>query len=175
MGSEFWKQPAKRLDREFRAMGATRVDRSSHAVSYRFSDGARREVPSNIGPANARSFLSDMQRIYGGHVRDPLGMTERRPGIPDIDLTRLVASNHAQVRLTQMSHQAGLQMAEVLLALRIPHRVLWSSMHDSWLWVGERIAVAVSVDQTGFATVRTILWTQQEMWDANPRPEKATV
>ncbi len=175
MGSEFWKQPAKRLDREFRSMGAARIQRTSAYVAYRFPDGARREVRTNIGPANARALLADIQAIYGGRARDPLGMTEKRHGAPDIDLTRLVASNHAQIRLTQMSHQAGLQMTEVLHALRIPNRVLWSEIHDSWLWVGERIAVAVSVDILGHATVRTILWTQQELWDANPRPEKARI
>lgn len=175
MGSEFFKQPAKRLDREFRAMGARRIDRTSAYVAYRFPDGARVEVPSNIGPSNARAFLSDMQRTYGGRARDPLGLTEKKHGAPVIDFDRLTASNHAQIRLAQMKKQAGLEFHEMLHALRIPERVLWSQLHDSWLWVGERIAVAASVDALGHATIRTILWTQQELWDANPRPEKATV
>lgn len=173
MGSEFWKQPAKRLDREFRGMGAVRSGRNAHAVRYRFPDGAQREVPSGIRPASARTLLGDMQRKYGtGRIRDPLGGAVKRAGAPVIDLDKLVASGHAQIRFGQMEKQAGVVMSEVLHALRIPNRVLWSEPHGSWLWVGERIAVAASVGDTGVATVRTILWTQQELWDANPRPEK---
>lgn len=172
MGSEFWKQPAKRLDREFRSMGAARCDRTSQNVSYRFPDGARFLIPSNIGAGSARALLHQLQGTYGYGGNDPLDQAVKRPGAPVIDLKRLTASNHAQIRLAQMQKQAGVAMTEVLHALRIPDRVLWSEQHDSWLWVGERIAVAASVDVLGYAVVRTILWTQQELWDANPRPER---
>lgn len=172
MGSEFFKHPAKRLDREFRAMGATRVERTSANVSYRFPDGARRLVPTNITAGKARLILRSMQDRYGVTNIDPLGFTERRPGAPVIDLERLSTSEHARERFDLMRRQAGLTFQEILIALRAPTRVLWATNHHAWLYVGDRIAVAATADTTGHACIRTVLWTSQELWDQNPRPEK---
>lgn len=172
MGSEYFKHPAKRLDREFRAMGAVRVQRTSATVAYRFPDGARREVPTNITAGKARLMLQSMQDRYGATNIDPLGFTERRPGAPVIDLERLSTSEHARERFDLMRRQAGLTFQEVLIALRAPARVLWATNHAAWLFVGDRIAVATHVDVEGHACIRTVLWTSQELWDQNPRPEK---
>lgn len=172
MGSEFFRQPAKRLDREFRSMGASRVESTSRNVVYRFPDGARVLVPTNIAPGNARAMLNDMQRRYGAPDRDPLGHTERRHGAPDIDLNRLTASKHAMERFDLMRNQAGLTYQEMVMALRVPQRVLWSLVHERWLWVGDRIAVAAEVSDRGEAVICTVLWTSRELWAQNPRPEQ---
>ena len=170
--SEFFKHPAKRLDREFRAMGGARVERTSTNVAYRFPDGARYLVPTNIGPGTARTLLDRLREKYGPGSVDPLGFTERRPGAPVIDLERLSTSEHARERFDLMRRQAGLTFQEVLLALRAPARVLWATNHAAWLYVGDRIAVSMHVDLEGHACIRTVLWTSQELWDQNPRPEK---
>lgn len=171
--TDYFKHPAKRLDREFRGMGAIRIDRNARHVSYLFPDKAIHVLNNNIRQGAAKELLDTMRRRYGATVaRDPLGYAEKRPGAPVLDFSKLIASKHAQIRLTQMQNQAGLEFQEVVLALRAPNRVLWSEIHESWLWVGERIAVAASVNILGEATIRTILWTQQELWDANPRPER---
>lgn len=175
MGSEYFKHPAKRLDREFRSMGAVRVERTSANVAYRFPDGARRLVPTNITAGKARLILQAMQDRYGFTNIDPLGFTERRPGAPTIDLERLSTSEHARERFDLMRCQAGLTFQEILVALRAPARVLWATNHAAWLYVGDRIAVSADVDTEGYACIRTVLWTSQELWDQNPRPEKALV
>lgn len=173
MGSAFWAQPAKRLDRELRDLGARRVEKTPDWVAYRMPDDARVTVPKNIGPGAARAMFARLQRAYDGCSADPLRGATRRPGAPTIDLSRLVASKHAQIRFDLMRNQASLSYTEVLDALRIPERVLWSEPHDTWLWVRGRIAVAAGVDSTGAATIVTLLWTTQELWDANPRPVHA--
>lgn len=172
MGSEFFKHPAKRLDREFRAMDATRVERTSQNIIYEFRDGAKYMVPRNITAGSARTMLQSLQVKYGGAAGDPLGFTERRPGAPTIDLEQLSTSEHARERFDLMRQQASLTFQEVLFALRAPARVLWATNHRAWLYVGDRIAVSADVDSAGYARIRTILWTSQELWDQNPRPEK---
>ncbi len=170
MGSEFFKHPAKRLDKEFRAMGARRKRESSGATAYIFPDGGQLLVLRNIGPARARIMLNNAQQRYGP-VRDPLGRTEKRSGAPTIDFDRLQASRHALERLALMQGQADLSYPELLHALRIPERVLWSPDHGAWLWVGARVAIAMSFTPEGVAVIRTLLWTTRELWDKNPRPE----
>lgn len=170
MGTQFWRQPAKRLDREFRAMGARRVEKTSVGVAYEFEDGSRRMVPANINAPRAREILSEAQRRYGARPSDPLGDVTRRKGHPTVDLSKITATAHAQERLALMRDQDDLTYREILVALRAPSRVLWSDRHGSWLWVGDRVCVAASVTEDGTTIIRTLLWTSQELWEANPRP-----
>lgn len=179
MGSEFWRQPAKRLDREFRSMDAVRVERTSRYVAYRFPDGARIEVPTNVGPGNARTMLMRLQERYGVAARhtdgDPLGGTIVRDGIPTIDPDRVVMSRHATERFDQMNTQARLAAPEILHAIQYPETVRYSPANQSWMWVRGRIAVATSFDEdTGSTVIRTILWATAELWAQNPRPEQAS-
>lgn len=169
MGSEFFRHPAKRLDKEFRRIGARRARQSSHAVLYTFADGAQRLVPRNIGPGTARLMLNEVQQLYKVGL-SPLGRTEKRSGAPTIDFNNLCASAHALERFRLMQKQADLTHTEMMLAIRAPERVLWSPDHGSWLWVGDRIAVAITVTDNGAAVIRTLLWTTRELWDSNPRP-----
>lgn len=171
MGSEYFKQPAKRLDREFRAMGARRGDRTPNANTYMFPDGAVLFVPRNVGPGGARAMLQRAREKYGSSPLDPLSMAVHRPGAPTIDLNRMIATQHAMERFDLMRAQANLTYTELLEALRIPERVLWSERHGRWLWVRGRIAVVAGVHD-GNTTVVTILWTTQDLWDSNPRPKE---
>jgi hypothetical protein len=173
MGSAFWAQPAKRIDREFRDMGARRVERTSREVAYMFPDDVRVIVPTNINPGKARELLGNYQRRYGRKPDNPLVDAVPKSGAPVIDLTRMIATKHAMERFDLMRAQAGITYRDLLEALRIPERVLWNERHDTWLWVRDRIAVVAGVGPNGTATVTTILWAQQELWDQNPRPEKA--
>lgn len=170
MGSAFWAQPAKRLDRELRDMGARRAERNAISVAYRMPDGARIDVPKNIGPGAARVLLSRIQFEYGHKRGVPLGDARKASRAPRIDLERLTASDHAKDRLRLMQRQGSVTFQEVLRALRLPERVLWSETHQSWLWVRDRLAVAVWVAANGHATIGTIMWATADLWEANPRP-----
>jgi hypothetical protein len=130
----------------------------------------RVEVPKNIGAGSARAMLSDLQRVYGRHRDDTLGDARHRSGAPRIDIENLHATDHARERLVLMRSQDGLTFREVLEALRIPERVLWSDRHHSWVWVRDRVAVAAWVDRSGHGTIGTILWARAELLEANPRP-----
>lgn len=174
MGSEFWKQPAKRIDREFRAMGAVRVERTSQNVAYRFPDGARRLVPTNISPGTAREILSAAQHKYGtGRTRDhidPLRSAVQRPDSPTITPDRLRLSKHAGERFELMSGQEGLEPSELRDAVTYPEQVLWSPVHDSWMWVRGRVIVAICIGDDATCIIRTILWATEDLWERNPRP-----
>jgi hypothetical protein len=177
MGSKFFRHPAKMLDREFRAMGATRADRDSRAVTYRFPDGAYQSVPTNIGPANARGMLNELQYRYGPsqrrHEGDPLAGTMIRDDIPTVDTALIIMTKHATERFEQMSDQARLSTDEIRHCLQFPETVRYSPSHSSWMWVRGRIAVATThAPDTGETIIRTVLWATEELWVNNPRPEK---
>lgn len=91
-----------------------------------------------------------------------------------MNLHNLVASTHAQERLKLMQAQAGVTYEEVKLALLTPERVRYSERHGSWVWVRDRLAIPCH-DADGRFVISTILWATKELFDENPRPEKATV
>lgn len=71
-----------------------------------------------------------------------------------------------------MIRQPGhLQPAEVVDALLHPDHIRWSDDHQSWMWVGERVAVCAHAHD-GHTTIRTVLWADEDLWVNNPRPEK---
>lgn len=170
------KNPAKTLDKEFRAMGASRQT-VKNGVEYQFTDGCRRFVPHSIRNSAAVQILNDARNRYGNPNthRSALGPAEKVKTYnrPNIDLENLVASDHAKERLTLMRRQVrDLTFAEILQAIRDPQRVMWSHPHRSWIWVGERIAVAVTITPEGVSVIRTLLWATEQLWEDNPRPER---
>lgn len=176
MGSEFYRQPTKRLEREFRALGGSRISRSGIGIRYSFPDGGVHLIPTGVGAAKARAILAGVQARYGKKdVRsrtDPLRSAVERAGAPRIDPRHLAMSKHATDRFELMAAQARLQRAEVADALQFPEQVLWSPLHESWLWVRGRIIIAVVVDDNGTTIIRTILWATEDLWEQNPRPPK---
>ena len=164
----------KRIEKEFRKLGATRAERTKHEVIYMFPDGARELVPLNASDGFAGNAIRRMHERYGRPDRAPLARNTKVSGAPKVDLTKAVAAPHAKERLALMREQADVTFLEVTTALTCPARVLWSDRHGSWVWEGDRVAVVADVSDDGFTRIRTILWTTNELWAAHPRPEKET-
>lgn len=178
MGSDFFRQPTKRLEREFRALGGQRLGRAGIGTTYQFHDGGVFLIPEGVTPGKARSILAGVQARYGAKdVRsrtDPLRSAMKRDGAPPIDVAHLAMSKHATDRFELMASQARLQREEIAHALQFPEQVLWSPLHESWMWVRGRIIVAVACDENGMTIIRTILWATEDLWEQNPRPPKET-
>ena len=176
MGSEYWRRPTKRLEREFRGLGGAPQKRGSHGITYAFPDGAVHVIPPGVTPGKAREILQKVQARYGTKPdrtnADPLRSAVDRDGAPIIDVDRLSMSKHATARFELMTRQARLAAGEVADALRFPERVVWSPIHESWMWVRGRIIVAAIVDETEQTLIRTILWATEDLWEQNPRPGK---
>lgn len=166
--------PAKTVAKTFQRMGAASMNTSKHGTEFRFPDGAQKLVPGNMSPATARSMLKWATDRYGYEDRPAVSGERTHRAKPKLNLERVTASNHAKERLALMRRQDGLEMREILLALRAPQRTLWSVPHQSWLWVGERVTVAAHVQDDGSAVISTLLWSTRELWDANPRPQART-
>lgn len=164
----------KTVEKNFRQYGARRVHRDKRGTSYEFPDGAAKLVPNAMSHSTAVSMLKWAQDRYGTLRRTVINAERVRGGHPTINLEKCTASAHACERLNLMRDQQGVTYQEVLLALRAPSAVKWSDTHKSWVWVGDRVAVAAHVDNSGHATIATILWTTNELWAAAPRPEKAS-
>ena len=176
MGSDFYRQPTKTLEREFRALGAKRHSKAGVGVRYIFPDGGIYLIPSGLGPGKARAILAGVQARYGTTDRrsrtDPLRSAVERPNPPTIVPEALTMSRHANERFELMSTQMRLVRAEVTDALLWPERVMWSPLHESWMWVRGRIIVAAAINDDGSTVIRTILWATEDLWEQNPRPPK---
>ncbi|MFF7293159.1 hypothetical protein ACFY9N_11575 [Microbacterium sp. NPDC008134] len=177
MGSEFFRQPTKRLDREFRALGGRRLDRSPGGTRYIFPDGGVQYVPADVMPGRARAILVSVQERYATRdIRpkdDPLRSAMKRDGAPDINADTIAMSRHANDRFELMATQARLDRREIGDALRFPEQVLWSPTHESWMWVRGRVIVAVAETDQGINVIRTIMWATSDLWEQNPRPERS--
>jgi len=112
-----------------------------------------------------------MLRERYGRVKEAHGGM-RRNGRPELDLEHVHVSDHARERLALMDEQAGVDRREFLRCLTLPQTVLWSDVHESWLFVRDRLAVAVKESRHGGHVVPTVMWATQDMFEAHPRPEK---
>lgn len=176
MGSDFYRQPTKTLEREFKALGGRRMEKVGAGVRYRFPDGGVYLIPVGVGPGKARAILVGVQARYGTKdIRsstDPLRSAVERANPPTIAPEALTMSRHATERFTLMASQVRLARAEVTDALLWPERVMWSPLHESWMWVRGRIIVAAAINEDGSTVIRTILWATEDLWEQNPRPSK---
>lgn len=169
------KVPAKYVDKEFRALGARVEGHNDTTKFYRFRDGTVVAVRRRINHESAQRIVRDAQFQYQtNRRRDPIAGEPVRGRRPVIDFARLEASDHAQERLALMRSQTTVEWDEILRALQEPDRVLYSEFHDSWAWVGHRIAVCVRVLPSGRQIISTIAWSDADLWDQFPRPEKAS-
>jgi hypothetical protein len=167
--------PAKTVDKEYRRLGATR-ERVHGGVKYTFPDGARLLVPANIKPHVAESMILEVHRRYDVQPERPRLVGERVSiaSAPRFDMDSLAVTPHAKQRRAEMGDQDNLTTREIVAALTCPMRVLYFEKHGSYAWVGERVAVVGHVRQ-GRLTIRTFLWTTNELWERNPRPEKELI
>lgn len=166
------KDPNKFVQQRFKERGAVPAHKDARGTMWRFPDGRHVHVPRQVSMTAAAGFVRDIapdhavtnrQAFAGGKVRGPK---------PRLDLEKLTASAHAKERLALMQSQVALTFADVLYALRCPERVLWSDVHESWVWVGSKVALPLSFDSRGHAIIRTVLWSQQELWAIAPRPKE---
>lgn len=142
----------------------------ARGIEFTFADGAVVFVSHQDSFARVTELIRGVRSRYGAVRReDRYGSMGSRSGKPVIDFERLVASAHAKERLSLMQRQARVEFREVLHCLRLPERVLWSDTHGSWLWVRDRLAVAVAETRDGFV-ITTVLWSTTDLWEAHPRP-----
>lgn len=176
MGSDFYRQPTKTLEREFKALGGRPINRGGVGVHYSFPDGGVYLIPAGVGPGKARAILAGVQARYGTKdrrsVSDPLRSAVKRANPPTIDPQTVTMSRHATERLELMSSQTRLARSEVDDALVWPEQVMWSPLHESWMWVRGRVIVAAAINEDGSTVIRTILWATEDLWEQNPRPTK---
>lgn len=163
------KDPRKYVRSQFENMGAVINNRTNYGVQYKLPDGYLLHVPNRV--------LMPAAKTYVREAREHCTNKQWRPGVkasghPELDLELVVASDHAKERLRLMQSQRRIDMRDVLYAMKIPEKVLWSPKHATWVWVRGDIAVPVSFTPQGAQVIRTILWASDDLWESNPRPEK---
>jgi len=165
-------KPYRSCKSEFERLGAVELRRDKSGCTFQFRDGRCQFVHFNVTAHVARNLIGDVRQQYG-HSR---GVGKfKDPKAPRIEIARLRASEHAKSRLALMQRQQQVSFNELVHALVTPVEVRYSGLHESWIWCGHRVAVAVALDADGAPVITTVLWATRELWDAAPRPEKARV
>jgi len=169
------KDPRKEARRVFRQYGAVVVPNTSKGtVVYEFPDMARVTVYARDHHGVVVSKIREVKRRYGEIRSTELTGLAKASHAPRLDLENLSASDHAKDRLRLMQSQAKVTFSDVLHALRLPERTLWSDKHESWVWIRHPIAVAVRENYSGIGhTIVTVLWSDNELFDLHPRPKEA--
>lgn len=174
------KHPRKFIESRIRDYGGVKNGRlderakDGRGTDWVFPDGQHMFVLDGIHMGHAAALVNELKRMYGHRRSDTPFNATKRSNAPQVDLTQLTASEHAKDRFRLMRTQDRLEFSDVLHAIRLPTRVLWSEVHQSWIWVGTKVSVAVKVLPSGSAVITTLLWSTEELWAANPRPEAAT-
>jgi hypothetical protein len=164
------KNPRKLLRDVVRDYGGESLEKQRDHHVFAFPDGYRVTLFNGEHPGSCIAKVQLIQQRYGPKPSGGFAGHRNRRGKPTIDLERLTASTHAQERLALMQRQAGVTYAELLEAIRIPLRVLWSDDHESWLWVGRRVTLPVKEIPSGFV-ITTVLWSTPDLYKKYPRPE----
>lgn len=164
------KDPRKVQRSILRQYGAHVVSKQREHTTWQMPDGARIVVRDTDHHGTVAKRLEELRSRYGPvEQTNSIDRFGTRANKPDLDLNRVVASTHAKERLALMQSQAKVTFQEVLHAIRIPERVLWSDRHGSWMWVRDRLAVAVVETGDSFV-ITTILWTSNDLFEQYPRP-----
>lgn len=77
---------------------------------------------------------------------------------------RLIWSNHALRRFTEMKQQAALTADEVSEAIVNPAEISKQYQYDTMLLTHSRVTVAVSITEDGLPLIRTLLWATADDW-----------
>lgn len=173
MSRQIGKSAAKAVDKELRRIGARRSTTKGGSY-YVFPDGARLFVESHVDKLVADAIMRDAGRRYGVRPdHGPFSNAQRVPltQLPKLNLAKLNPTEHAQERFAVMRRQGGVDEREILTTLQCPMRALWMDAYGTYGWVGERITVVGHVREDTL-TIRTFLWSTNDLWDQHPRPEK---
>lgn len=161
------KNPRKRVEKVAKEAGGRVRFSSHHIVIWAFDDGWEVTMAANAHAGTAAAVVTAIQNRYG---RPQTAFNGRKAShAPTVDFARLGCTTHARDRLALMRSQAGIEFSDLVLALRTPQRVEFSDKHESWIWVGERVAVCASECDDRWV-ITTLLWSRTELWDAFPRP-----
>lgn len=163
------KDPRKFVKQRFEERGAEVVARVDHGTRWCFPDGKQIHIPDGISMVSARRFVREVAEPRQIVTRSAVRARKVSGPKPVLDLARTTPSQHAIQRMTLMKHQVGITPEEFAFVLNCPESIQWSDLHESWVWMGRRIAIPIAFAADGAATIKTILWSQQELWELFPR------
>jgi hypothetical protein len=162
----------KKLARDVcRKYGAKILESNSHGTSYQFPDGSITWIGATEKPSAVDDKLRAVHDRFGALPTEQFYKLRKRPSKPHIDFEQLTASPHAQERLALMQRQAGVTFAELVLALKTPNKVLWSDEHNSWMWIGDRVSVAIRETRNAGYVITTVSWSTLALFEKYPRPK----
>lgn len=172
--SGYQKNPDKFLARHFKLHGGEIERKENRGALWRFPDGRLYFIPRQLSVKTAQAWVSciktDYPYVQRGRAPHELPRRSGRAPVLDLDNRHLSASTHAKERFALMGQQGGLTWEEIDLALRAPIRVTYAERHESWVWVGERVAVAL-YEKPGGYVISTLLWSSNQLFEQYPRPE----
>lgn len=163
------KDPRKEARRVFRQYGGAPEFYHKHVTDWLFPDGFRIRLGDDDHHGVVRSKIGQVRTRYGHQQSKELGGLSKAGNAPRLNLEKLHASDHAKDRLKLMQSQRTVTYTDVLHALRLPEKVLWSEKHGSWVWLRDPIAVAVTQVPNGHL-ITTILWADNDLYALHPRP-----
>lgn len=166
-------QPKKRIREVIREYGGKHHMADRTGDSYIFPDMFVLHVTKNPTGMWVAAQAKNLAHRYGFRQSKELTGLAKVGHAPLLDLENLTASDHAKDRLRLMQSQRTVTFSDVLHALRLPERTLWSEKHESWVWIRHPVAVAVRENYTGRGhTIITVLWSDNELFDLHPRPKE---
>lgn len=157
----------KLAKKELQRAGSSLVYEGSNQLTFRMPDGSTWYCSRSTSLARVREVVS----FWKARARrsDYLGQYLPATDPPKLGGYRLCRTQHFTDRCDLMIDQ-GMTVAEVHAALMVPDQVL-AGVGDRFLYCSGRIAVVIEVDEV--ATAVTCLWATNELWEQNPRADRA--
>lgn len=157
----------KLAKKELQRVGSSLVYEGSNQLTFRMPDGSTWYCDGSTSLARVREVVSR----WKARARRSEYLGQYLPAVdpPKLGGYRLCRTQHFTDRCDLMMDQ-GLKVAEVHAALLMPDQVL-AGAGGRYLYCSGRIAVVVEVGEV--ATAVTCLWATHELWEQNPRADRA--
>ena len=164
------KDPRKDARRVFRQYGGKVRIQTKQGTEYVFPDDSTMFLHKDENHQKVSEKIAIVRKRFGAIRNTELSGLVKRSGRPTIDFTRLVASGHSKDRLRLMGQQAGVDFPELCATLRTPERVMWSPASSAWVFIGGRLAVAICTISDDRYLIKTVMWSNNDLFDLYPRP-----
>lgn len=161
---------SKDVEKMCRKLGATCSGRDARGSNWVFPDGAAYLVQRSLKGSAASDIMHRLQRRYG-RVHNSVSAFPRVPAedVPAVDLSRLVASTHAKMRMRLMEAQSpDASFAELARTVTNPRFVVLTPSTEELVWVGETLAVPLAFEDNAIV-IKSVLWRSAHMYRDNPR------
>ncbi|MBK0419988.1 hypothetical protein JD276_13200 [Leucobacter sp. CSA1] len=161
----------KTAKKELTKLGCEVVRETRDLIAFRLLTGQDWVCSSRTQMHTVRSVVDRQRGHYRVQTGEYLAAFPEVTSAPRMEIGNYYAPPHFKDSTRLMLGQ-GLTRPEITTAILSPETVRINPATGRWIYCAGRIGVVIEPPEHGIYTLITILWSTDEEWEQNPRPER---